>query len=301
MTDKKIWPFVSYVIPTLNRPTSIVELVNQLLKQDYPDAFEIVVVDQSANPNELLQRLAARDRRLVYLRREKVGTTGARNQGVKQSRGEIIIFLDDDCRVDDPGFTTTHAKNYTEKSIGGVGGRVIDEDTRLNQEQTGPVCWVSPTGRVYANASGTARTLINAPRGGNMSFRRSVIAQVGGFDERFVGNAMREETDFSLRVVEAGYQIVFDPRAEVTHRSFKTGGSRQRDRRQWYHDFFHNEMLFFLKHFSRWYLPLLFLRKLRPNLACMFYYGKGRPRWLITPLAGFINGWRSYRQAGVAA
>lgn len=280
---------VSYVIPTLNRAESIRTLVDQLTQQDY-QPLEIVVVDQSAQPDVTLAQHPA----VRYLHIPPSGTTHARNVGVAQAIGDIIIFLDDDCRVTDPQFTAHHIDNYEDPTIGGVGGRVIDQDQQLNREQSGPVCWVSPSGRVYPNATGTARVMINAPRGGNMSFRRSLITAVGGFDEQFRGNAMREETDFSLRIVEAGNQIVFDPRLEVLHLALPHGGSRQSDRRQWYHDFFFNELYFFLKHFSRWYLPLFFWRKLRAILACMLYYGKGEPQWLATPFHGFRHALAAY-------
>lgn len=284
---------VSYIIPTLNRSASINELVSQLLRQQYDD-FEIVIVDQSPEVDIALQQHSSS--RIRYLHIPPSGTTHARNIGVEQAKGEIIIFLDDDCRVSDPRFTQYHVENYDDTEIGGVGGRVIDQDQTLNREQTGPVCWVSPSGRVYPNATGVERVLINAPRGGNMSFRRSVIQEVGGFDEQFRGNAMREETDFSLRVVEAGYDIMFDPRVEVLHLALHHGGSRNMNRRKWYYHFFYNELYFFLKHFSRIHLPIFFIRKTRPVLACMLYYGRARRDWLLTPYWGFRDAVRVYTQ-----
>ncbi|MFH0952232.1 MAG: glycosyltransferase [Patescibacteria group bacterium] len=293
MNDKKK-PFISVVIPTLNRPESIVELVYQLLGQDYP-GYEIVAVDQSKISNQPLQRMAEQYKsKIKHLVFKKTGTTGARNFGVAKSTGEIIIFLDDDCRVDQDNFIAQHASNYDDPAIGGVGGKVIDQNVKLNREQSGKVCWVTKTGKIYANAISDKRMNINAPRGGNMSYRKSAIRQAGGFDERFSGNAMREETDFSLRVVRSGNKIIYDPKTEVVHLGLTYGGSRQHDRLDWYYHFFHNEMLFYLKHFPKIYLPLLFFRKIRPVLVCMFYYGKGHPRALFIPVRGFIDGLRSY-------
>ncbi|MFC1663145.1 glycosyltransferase family 2 protein [Patescibacteria group bacterium] len=294
MNRKNNQPIVSYVIPTLNRPESIVELSYQLLGQNYPN-YEIVVVDQSAVTNRAMWRMTDQyKKKLRYYTLKKTGTTGARNVGIAKSRGEIIIFLDDDCRVDGDDFTTQHVSNYTDSKIGGVGGRIVDENVKLNRQQSGKVCWVTKTGKIYANASATERVNINAPRGGNMSFRRSVIRVAGGFDERFSGNAMREETDFSLRVVKKGYFITFDPQAEAVHLGLPFGGSRDETKQEWYYHFFHNEMLFFLKHFPKIYLPILLIRKIRPALACTFYYGKGRPMAWLTPARGFIQGIKSY-------
>lgn len=286
-------PFLSIVIPTLERPQVITRLVEQLLLQAYPD-FEVIIVDQSREANDALRTHA--DGRVRYLRNEVVGTCAARNRGVAHARGAVVLFFDDDSEVTQPSLFAVHAENYHDPSIGGVGGRVLDRNTALNHEQTGPVCMVSRTGRVFPNATGTVRQFINAPRGGHMSFRKVAIDNAGGFDERFRGNAMREETDFSLRVIKAGWRIVFDPRGEVVHLALPFGGSRQkRDRLDWYRDFFYNEALFFGKHFPMVFLPLLITRKLRAILACMFYYGKGTPAALRIPFQELSSGLRDGR------
>lgn len=279
---------ISVVIPTLNRPQAIVDAVRDLQAQDYP-RFEVIVVDSSSATNEELTRIALTDQRVKILRVGPRGTCYSRNAGVQTATGEVIVFTDDDVRIQSTTFLTAHAQPYSDQTVGGVGGRLIDANLGLNRQQSGPVCRVTATGRVYANATATTRQDINAPRGGNMSFRRPVIMAVGGFDEQFRGNAMREETDFSLRVVKAGWRIVFEPAAELTHLALP-GGSRSRDRLSWYRDFFFNESYFFLKHFPRTMLPILLGRKLRPIMACWLYYGRGRLSWFLAP-------WRSFREA----
>lgn len=284
----------SVIIPTLNRPEAIEQLVRQFLEQEYPD-FEVVVVDQSDAVNRSLESLATIDQRVKYIHTKARGTCRSRNLGISKATGEIFLFVDDDSELVDKRLLAIHAENYTDLSIAGIGGRVEDKNVKLNKETSGLVCWVAPDGRVYPNATGHERRTINAPRGGHMSFRAAVVRAVGGFDEQFVGNAMREETDFSLRVVEAGNTIMFEPRATVIHLGLPSGGSRQLDRRQWYEDFFANELYFLLKHFSRQYFPLFYWRKLRAILSCMFYYGYGRPAWVRTPWLGFAAAKRRYQ------
>lgn len=281
-------PTISVVIPTLNRPQAIVDLINDLLLQQYDD-FEVVVVDQTLEENQVLALLASTNNRLTVIRPDVTGTCYARNAGVKKAQGEIIVFCDDDCRIPDQNFLAGHAANYSDQSVGGVAGRVHDQNETLNREQTGPVCRVTATGRIYGNASSDIRQDVNAPRGANMSFRRSAILQVGGFDEQFRGNAMREETDFSLRVVKAGWRIVYDPKVSAIHLGL-TGGSRSADRLRWYGDFFFNESYFFLKHFPTWMLPILLLRKARAMGACWLWYGRGKLSWFLAP-------WKSFAEA----
>lgn len=281
-------PQVTVVIPTLNRAQPIVDLVNDLLQQKYP-SFAIIVVDQTAAVNTALSKLAASHFQVKIIRPDIVGTCHARNVGVAAATGEIIVFLDDDVRLPDRGFLAGHAKNYSDPTVGGVAGRVNDRNETLNREQQGPVCRVTATGRIFGNAASNIRQDVNAPRGANMSFRKTAIFQVGGFDEQFRGNAMREETDFSLRVVKAGWRIVYDPSASATHLSLQ-GGSRSADRLRWYRDFFFNESYFFLKHFSRWLLPILLVRKARAMAACWLWYGRGKVTWFFAP-------WQSFGEA----
>ncbi len=281
---------VSVVIPTINRPQAIVDIVRDFLQQDYAH-LEVIVVDQTTTINNDLTALAQQDNRLRVLRTDVPGTCHARNMGVAAAQGEIILFTDDDCRLPDRNLVVAHAKNYDDPKVGGVGGRVIDANLQLNKEQSGRVCWVTSTGRIYANATNMTRQDINAPRGGNMSFRRKIILDVGGFDEHFRGNAMREETDFSLRVVKAEWRIVYDPDAVANHLGLP-GGSRSRDRLTWYEDFFFNESYFFLKHFRRIYLAWLLGRKLRAIVACAVYYGHLRWRAIRAPWRSFGQAWR---------
>ncbi|MBI5466955.1 MAG: glycosyltransferase family 2 protein [Candidatus Kerfeldbacteria bacterium] len=285
---------ISAMIPTLNRPAAVVDVVRDLLRQDVLPQ-DIVIVDQSETVNHELEQMAKVSPIVKVIRTTIRGTCHARNLGIAAATGDIVVFLDDDVRLTQPSFLRHHLSAYADETIGGVGGRVLDKNTALNREQTGRVCTVTRTGRIFANASSTVRQDINAPRGGNMSFRRPAIIEAGPFDEAFRGNAMREETDFSLRVVQHGWRILYEPAAEVLHLGL-AGGSRSADRITWYRDFFFNESYFFLKHFSRWYLPLLLGRKLRPIFACAFYYGRGRWSAIRAPWQSFADAWRLTHQ-----
>lgn len=280
---------VSVIIPTLNRGAIAAELVRSLQKQEYP-MFDVTLVDQSeASPVEFTE--LQRDPRVRVIHRETPGTCRARNAGIAATKGEVMVFLDDDAFPTSPRFLSVHAAAYDDPNVAGVAGRVVEENDPAAMR--GPLLSVSWAGEVHPNAAGTARSWVSHARGGNMSFRRSVIQRAGRFDERFRGNAMREETDYSLRVVEKGGRILFLPDAEVLHRRHPTGGSRGFDRMRWYADFFFNEALFFGKHFPHWKIPMLILRKLRPILACSLYYGRGKGSAILLPWVNFAAGFRA--------
>ena len=82
-----------------------------------------------------------------------------------------------------------------------------------------------------------------------MSFIRTVLEKVGGFDTRYGGTALFEETDISLSVRKLGYRIHYTPDASLTHLGVSTGGCRIDDinlQAYWYG---HNFTLLFMKHF----------------------------------------------------
>lgn len=287
-------PFVSIVIPTLNREEVLCNTIRFLLAQQYPN-YEIIIVDQSKKHTPATEDfLTQHQKDLSYHRITTVGTSHAKNYGATQAKGEILFFCDDDIVPHNDHLITKHVENYTDPTVGGIGGRVIVKDNSMSTNKK-YIAHVSKAGIFYDNFSLKTRGAIDTVHGCNMSFRKKVFDQIGGFDERFTGNAFREESDLSFRVRHTGYTILFEPEAEVLHLRAPSGGTRNfQTRIDWYYHLFHNETLFFLKNMSKWYFPLFILRKWRPIIACMFWYGKASPKALITPLHGILSGIKTY-------
>lgn len=88
---------VSIVVPTYNRAYCLSRTIESVLGQTYPH-FEIVLVDDGSTDNtrELVEGLAARDRRIHYLYQPNAGVCAARNCGLRAAKGEYIALLDSD-------------------------------------------------------------------------------------------------------------------------------------------------------------------------------------------------------------
>jgi len=251
-------PTLSVVIPTLNRPNALKHTLADLLKQDYPvDHWEIIVVDQSDVEVKLPSYSGVRVRHL-RLNRKHSGI--ARNKGVEEANGEVIVFLDDDVEIITANFLRAHAENYRSTDVGAVAGRVLQPwgrpVERIRPQQVGRV--TSRLLLVTANFNWNKRLEeIEGVPGGNFSVRKDVYISIGGFDTAFPGTAYFEETDLAIRVRKAGYQIVFEPRAVVRHLAVKSGGQRHHasDRLSPYYWYFHNYMYLFSKHGFRRFLP----------------------------------------------
>jgi len=90
--------FVSIIIPTHNRASLLPRAINSVLTQTYTN-FEIIIVDDGSNDNtqQVCQNFINENQNIKYIKNENsVGGAEARNIGMRQAKGEIIAFLDDD-------------------------------------------------------------------------------------------------------------------------------------------------------------------------------------------------------------
>jgi GT2 family glycosyltransferase len=157
-----------------------------------------------------------------------------------------------------------HLANYAEipTDLGGVAGRVEQPEGDLPPEN------ITVFGR-YHRWSGTMIARFNASHradveiapGGNMSFEREILLGLGGFDPGFEGNGYFFETDGSLRVVEAGFRIVFDPRAQVKHLMAPRGGARVTSKAEHTYSYVKNGIRLYRKHSPAAGLPLFILKQ----------------------------------------
>src|SRR5262245_36251503 len=118
-------PRLSVVIRSHNRLAALAELLAALLAQDH-DSFELVVVDQSTDrpPADLarVEALAA-DPRVRVLRFPPLGGPGARNTGVRNARGNLFVFIDDDDLPHGNDWLRRHEANFSDPRCLGVTGR----------------------------------------------------------------------------------------------------------------------------------------------------------------------------------
>lgn len=220
---------VTIVIPSYNRPAILQATIAQVLRQPFEN-YELWVIDQSVQADAEANADYVRglsDARVHYLHLTRNGLPNARNEALVRAQGEIILFLDDDVILLAEDFIGAHLSVYADPTVGGVVGRHVERSLRMNSRRT--ACHVSWSGRTIFNLFGTEQVQVRSCKGSNMSFRRDVVRQVGGFDRR---TQMLEETDYSTRVRAAGWRLLFEPSAEVVHLSSPAGGVRRQNKLQ---------------------------------------------------------------------
>jgi histidinol-phosphate phosphatase family protein len=191
------------VVPTVGRD-SLARLLEALAGDPGPRPGRVLLVDDRRDRSVPL--LASEPAGWVAGRVEVVpgraaGPAAARNLGWRRATAEWVAFLDDDV-VPEPGWLAGLALDL----------RGLPAEVAASQ---GLVRVPLPVGRRPTDWERNVRGLETARWAtADMAYRRRVLAEVGGFDERFP-RAYREDADLGLRVVRAGYRIVAGRRRVV--------------------------------------------------------------------------------------
>jgi GT2 family glycosyltransferase len=178
----------------------------------------VVVVDASASSHQTLAVEAWPGADYVHAPRLAGWMTRSRNEALRWASGEIIAFIDDDVLVR-PGWPRALRDTFADPSVAAVSGRTCNG--RPGEEHYDkPIGTVRPDGRLTDGFASLPPGPVDVDHGigANMAFRRSVLAELGGFRDDYPGTALREDTDIFLRVRAIGGRTVFVPDAVVDHR-----------------------------------------------------------------------------------
>ena len=257
---KETLPSVSVVICTLNREESLLHVL-RLLKDQTVRPLEILVVDQSTRSlPSVTAYLQGECQDIRYLTLSPPSTTAARNLAIRETQGEIVLFLDDDVLFQ-PELIRHHLENYEDPSIGAVNGRIMYDGAEENDEPW--AARLTRSGAYLRNFTTNQRCEVPTLYGCNMSLRKKVLQEVGDFDLNYWGNFLWEETDYALQIRRKGYRILYEPRASVFHVMGKQGGSRDPAPKPYLESTVFNDWYFFFKYISKGYWPCLLYRQKR--------------------------------------
>jgi GT2 family glycosyltransferase len=191
-------PTVAVIIPTRNRIDSLKRLLSQIVPYVSAHPECSVVVSDDGDALETRSALTGDLSLVQVLQGPRRGPASNRNHGAAHSKGELLIFLDDDC---------------------------VPEENLLGEYRAAavemPLCDVFE-GRIsiLGSSSGFGDAAPANESGGylwscNFAIRRATFEQIGGFDERFPFATM-EDVDLRFRLAERA-QISFLPQARVFH------------------------------------------------------------------------------------
>ncbi|MFZ2491708.1 MAG: glycosyltransferase [Thermoanaerobaculia bacterium] len=215
---------VSVAIPTYGRDEVLLETVRTLLALE-TRADELLVLDQTPQHVEAVERaLAELDRHgdIRWLRLPRPSIPATMNRAFLEAEGDIVLFLDDDV-IPSEHLVQGHRSAYQDPNVWAVVGQVLQP----GEAEIDPPPTSSESCRDLEFAFNQNRgAFVENVMAGNLSVRRDRAIQVGGFDENYVTVAHRFESDFAIRVVDAGGRIWFEPSASIRHLKAPSGGTR---------------------------------------------------------------------------
>ena len=200
-----------------------VDAVNSVLAGTYDDVEVVVIVDGDETLFERVRsRYGGHDDVVLHCNDENLGLSASRNVAVELASGDVVAFLDDDA-VAHPEWVERLVSLYERHDAIAAGGKmtgrwVTGKPSFLPEE----FYWlVGVTHRGFPTEECEVRNTF----GSNISFRREVFEELGGFETNLgragEKNLQGEETEFAARMRQRyGQGVWYDPDAIVEHKVF---------------------------------------------------------------------------------
>ena len=312
------FPLVTVAVCTRDRVADLALCLDALMGLDYP-ALDLLVVDNAPSTDATARLVGTRYPRVRYFCESRPGLDCARNRAVREARGEIIAFTDDDTVVDRGWVTAVVGIFCQDAQVMAVTGLVVPYELETEAQHLFE--------RYGGFGRGYVREWHSVPRhpdradsvyigagsygtGANMAYRRRVFATIGEFDPALDVGTVTEgggDLDMFFRVLQHGHMLVYEPAAIVRHRHRRTRAALERQLRGWGIGFYaylarnaamHPEARGMILRFALWH----FWRRYILRLVLSLFSPLAVPRVLIlAELRGALAGLARYRQARATA
>ncbi|MDZ4745820.1 MAG: glycosyltransferase [bacterium] len=203
----------SIIVAVYNRPDELRELLESLTLQTYTD-FELIIVEDgsSITSKEVCDSFSS-SLRLRYFTKDNSGPGPSRNFGCRRASGDWFIFLDSDCTAPPKWLATIHA-DILKRGLDAFGGpdREHENFSSIQKAISYSMTSVFTTGGIRGGKVRVGGSF--HPRSFNMGISREVLNRTDGFSRMRFG----EDIDFSIRIIEAGFNVGLIADAWVYHK-----------------------------------------------------------------------------------
>jgi glycosyltransferase involved in cell wall biosynthesis len=310
----------SVIVCTRNRADSIEPTFTALSQLEGAD-YEVLAIDNSAGEQQEKTAALAARYNVKYIYEPKRGLNVARNTGIRNASGDVLIFTDDDC-LPEKNWLSTTLPNFSDPNVWACTSRIVQHTREgaadLFEEVAGQD--LGETGRLFVPADvrfdagfilanvtkvfrkhmkSSAPVPFGVGHGSGMAFRKEVFEKIGRFDERFGSGAKMggcDDIEMLYRTLKAGHNVVYEPKAIVRHK----------------HRFAAEDVYHTRFDYSR--SAAIFLRQYRKDpIMFIMFYGRitqlfikavqykllRKPelaRSFSNDFRGFLQGWKLHRQ-----
>lgn len=204
-------PYISIIVPVFNGERFIGTCIESINKLNYPkDNFEVIVVDNGSSDRSIdtirnFQNNSDIDIKL-YVEKGK-GAYRARNLGVKNAKGDIIVFTDADCIVN-CNWLANIVSYFSDKTVGGVAGEIFPQKGNSLVER------YAVSIEMWSQKPMFNSRLLPFAQTGNVAYRKDVFSKIGYFAKILAGG----DADYSWRMLlETDYKMTYANNATVIH------------------------------------------------------------------------------------
>lgn len=264
----------SIVICSRNRSASLKDTLTafSLQTKNNPVDHEIIVVDNASTDKtkDVVHDLTANfNGRLHYYCEERIGIPFARNRGIKESSGDVIVFVDDDCiPADNYIQTLEHLFDGFPETVGFIGGKIdplFEGGAKLPEWFAhnydffwGPLAILNYGNQPFTIGKEQLMVKDRLFYSANLAVKKELFEKYGGISEN---KMLAGDTDLCLRLLAAGILGGYEPRLTVHHRI--------------------NKKRLAPSTYRRWFYLRGQYRDLSFHYEKKFFYPFGIPTWLF--------------------
>jgi GT2 family glycosyltransferase/SAM-dependent methyltransferase len=218
---------ISVIVVNWNRRELLRSCLVSLMKQTKAQ-FQLIVVDNGSSDGSA-EMVASEFPHAELIRNSKnLGFCHANNQGIRLAGGQFIALLNNDAEAN-PEFLSELESVFTgDSEVGMAAAKIVVFSDPARIDKVGHLIW--PDGQNRGRGTGAldagqfdAQEEVLWPDGCAAMYRRSMLDQIGGFDEDFF--AYGDDAELGLRARIAGWKCVYNPRAVVRHHHSSTLGA----------------------------------------------------------------------------
>jgi len=227
----------SVVILTWNSTDMLSSCLASIPQGFVTQSYEVIVVDNGSHDLTPATLRYIFPWMQIVVNRKNRGVAPARNQGIRLTKGEFVILLDDDTLVHPAAFEQLLAYMDMHPDVGLCGPKLVDLQGQLQFScrlfptfsdkiaRRFPLAFIQQTSRAVEMADWDHNSVrdVDYVIGACQVIRRTALAEVGLLDERiFYGP---EDVDLCLRMRQTGWRVVYNPQAVVVHRERRVARS----------------------------------------------------------------------------
>lgn len=199
------------------------------LRQNYAGAIELVVVDNASTDDTRLLGEFVLGAKIIRTARNLGFLRGA-NLALAQVSAAALLYLNNDIELSYGAVALALRQLDGAADVGAVGGKIIRSNGKL--QEAGSILWNEGTALGYMRDASPLVPEANFVR--DVDFcsavfllcRTALVRELGGFDEGFAP-AYYEDVDLCVRMIQAGYRVVYDPAVCLTHLEFGSASTAE--------------------------------------------------------------------------